>query len=105
MWYPGNITSDEYYVFNTENKGIKQTDVIKELNKGPYLCFDGESDMEMLMGGNFASLRRNDCSLRVNEVTRWAWEAWRLAVGVKVGKIFPQAAELMNEGAKANGKR
>lgn len=67
------------------------------------MCLDGESDFENIMAGNFESLGRMDCSLRFNEVTRWAWEAWRLAVGVKVGNIFPDATAIMNAGAKQNG--
>lgn len=105
VWYTGNITIETYFIFGPEDNGAaKQPEIIGELLKGPFLCFDGESDLENLMAGNFESFRRNDCSLRVNEVTRWAWEAWRLAVGVKVGRIFPEAVTLMNQGAKQNGK-
>lgn len=104
VWYSGNKSTDEYFVFGRENNGsIKQSMIIAELQKGPFVCFEGETDLENLMAGNFKSLRRNDCSFRENEVIRWAWEAWRLAVGVKVGEIFPKAAGLMNEGARRNG--
>lgn len=104
MWYTGNITNEDYFVFGPENdEAMNQLDVKANLLKGPFLCLDGESDMENMMGGHFESFRRNDCALRVYEVTRWAWEAWRLAVGVPIGKIFPVASALMNGGAQVNG--
>lgn len=104
VWYSGNYTSEEYFVFGPDGNGaIAELDLKTRLLKGPLLCLEGEPDLDNLMAGNFEPLRRNDCSLRVNEITRWAWEAWRLAVGVKVGQIFPKAVGLMNQGAKSNG--
>lgn len=56
------------------------------------------------MEGDFNALRRNDCNIRPNEIFRWGWEGWRLAVGTQIGKIYPQIKNIMNKGARKNGQ-
>lgn len=55
------------------------------------------------MEGDFSPLHRSDCNIRPNEIFRWSWEGWRLAVGKQIGQIYPQVKNLMNEGARKNG--
>lgn len=69
-----------------------------------FQCFDGEPDLERIMQGDFTKLSNGDCTLKFNEIFRWAWESWRLAVGNKIGNIYPTLVEYMNIGATNNGK-
>lgn len=68
-----------------------------------FKCFDGEPDLERIMQGDFSALNHGDCALKFNEIFRWAWESWRLAVGNEIGKIYPTLVQYMNYGAKRNG--
>lgn len=68
------------------------------------VCFDGEPDLERIMQGDFSRLTAEDCVLNFNNIFRWAWESWRLAVGIRIGKIYPTLVQYMNLGAKNNGK-
>lgn len=65
---------------------------------------NGEPDLERIVKGDFGRLERPDCALRFNEVFRWAWETWRLAVGNRIGDVYPIAVQIMNEGARSKGK-
>lgn len=76
----------------------------KMIRSGPLRCFEGENEMELIVGGDFKPFNRSDCMLRFDEVLRWAWESWRLAVGPKIGQIYPYAVSMMNVGAKNNGE-
>lgn len=75
--------------------GICSSDVI---------CFGGEEEFEQIMRGDFTAFNRSDCALRFNEVFRWAWESWRAAVGNEIGQIYAKTIDVMNIGARANGK-
>lgn len=77
--------------------------VENRIRSGPFLCLDSEPDLDRIMEGDFNVLRRSDCNIRPNEIFRWGWEGWRLAVGTQIGKIYPQVANCMNEGARTNG--
>lgn len=68
-----------------------------------FKCFNGEPDLERIMQGDFSELDNGDCALKFNEIFRWAWESWRLAVGNKIGEIYPTLVQYMNFGAKKNG--
>lgn len=68
------------------------------------MCFDSEPELDRIMSGDFSPFQRNDCLLRFNEVFRWAWESWRLAVGIEIGTLYPIAIEIMNIGARNGGK-
>lgn len=68
------------------------------------VCFGGEEELELIMRGDFTAFNRSDCAMRFNEVFRWAWESWRAAVGNDIGSIYAKAIDIMNLGAKANGK-
>lgn len=89
---------------NIHNKFHSMEDISRAIRAGPMICFDGELDLDKLMKADFSPLERGDCSIRYNEIFRWAWESWRLAVGRKVGTIYPAAIKVMNQGAKHNGK-
>lgn len=69
-----------------------------------FKCFDGEPDLERIMQGDFAQLNDGNCVLKFNVIFRWAWESWRLAVGSKIGEIYPTLVQYMNFGAQKNGK-
>lgn len=69
-----------------------------------FKCFNGEPDLERIMHGDFAMLNNGNCVLKYNEVFRWAWESWRLAVGNKIGEVYPTLVQYMNIGARKNGK-
>lgn len=102
-YFSGNL-SEEYYVFGPVFEStMALNEVERNIRNGPFICFDGEPELDKMMQGDFTPLQRADCSLRFNEVFRWAWESWRTAVGIKVGEIFPQAADVMNVGARNNG--
>lgn len=68
------------------------------------VCLGGEDEFEVLMHGDFTAFNRSDCALRFNEVFRWAWESWRAAVGNEIGTIYEKAIDIMNVGARTNGK-
>lgn len=106
-YFTGHILSDEYYVHgaddNEENYLLTLNQLEAKIKSGPFICLDGEQDLEKIMNGEFSPLRRTDCSLRFNEIFRWAWEGWRLAVGTRIGSIYPKAIHVMNIGAKQNG--
>ncbi|GAB0093220.1 Angiotensin-converting enzyme [Sergentomyia squamirostris] len=69
-----------------------------------FVCFDGEPDLERMMTGDFSLL--GECHPTKPEIIyQWAWEAWRMAVGVTIGEIYPTAVELMNRGAQHTGYR
>lgn len=36
-------------------------------------------------------------------ILRWAWEAWRFAVGPPIRTIYPEFVKLLNIGAQNNG--
>lgn len=76
----------------------------KSAESQSMICLDGETDLNRMMRGDFSPLRRPDCAFRFNEVLRWAWESWRAAVGYRIGQIYPYAIQLMNTGAKNNGR-
>lgn len=94
-----------YYVRagNEQSKFHSNQEVSKAIRLGSMLCFDGELDLEKLMRADFTPLRRTDCSIHYNEIFRWAWESWRLAVGRQIGDTYPDAIKLMNVGARHNG--
>lgn len=75
-----------------------------KIRSGPFNCFDGETDFDSIMKGDFSPFQRNnDCTFRFNEVFRWVWESWRLAVGPTIGELYPNAIKIMNIGAQNNG--
>lgn len=102
-FYDGSI-SRNYYV-NGVTKVTSQEDkkVEAELNSSEMVCYGGEEEFERILGGDFTAFNRSDCALRFNEMFRWAWESWRLAVGNDIGVIYSEAINVMNIGAKANG--
>lgn len=69
-----------------------------------FKCFSGEPDLERIMQGDFSRLTNGNCALKFNDIFRWAWESWRLAVGTEIGKIYPTLVQYMNFGAKRSGK-
>lgn len=83
--------------------GLKQLAIEEKIHTGPMMCFNGEPDLERIMKGDFSVFQRNDCALRLNEMFRWAWESWRLAVGPSIHEIYPKAVQIMNIGARNNG--
>uniref|UniRef100_A0A1B0CRV9 Angiotensin-converting enzyme n=1 Tax=Lutzomyia longipalpis TaxID=7200 RepID=A0A1B0CRV9_LUTLO len=67
-----------------------------------FVCFDGEPDLERLMTGDFAVV--GGCAPKNPEtIYHWAWEAWRVAVGIPIGNVYPTAVALMNRGAQNAG--
>lgn len=75
-----------------------------ELRSSEVMCIGGEEELDRIMSGDFNAFNRSDCALRFNEVFRWAWESWRAAVGTDIGSIYAKAINVMNAGAKANGR-
>lgn len=82
-----------------ENRKVESK---KESNN--MMCLGGEEEFDRIMNGDFTAFNRTDCALRFNEVFHWAWESWRAAVGNKIAPIYSDAIDLMNIGAKVNGK-
>lgn len=78
-------------------------DGISNYYSDAFKCFNGEPDLERIMQGDFSALNDGDCTPKFNEIFRWAWESWRLAVGNKIGEIYPTLVQYMNFGAKKNG--
>ncbi|XP_037024274.1 angiotensin-converting enzyme-like [Bradysia coprophila] len=70
---------------------------------GSFKCYDGEPDLERIMQGDFAILNDGDCVLDFSIIFRWVWESWRLAVGNKIGEIYPTLVQYMNFGARRSG--
>lgn len=79
-------------------------DEINEEFGNEFMCFNGEPDLERIMQGDFSLLSNGDCFLKFNDIFRWAWESWRLAVGNKIGDLYPTLVQYMNFGAKNSGK-
>ena len=102
-YFSGNV-SDDYYIFGGSLRSGAEESIAKKILAGPMLCFDGEPDLERIMKGDFGILQRDDCALRFNEIFRWAWESWRMAVGTRIGDVYPTAVQLMNLGASNNGE-
>lgn len=102
--YDGSI-SKNYYV-NGVSKISSHDDrkIEKVLRGNNMICLGGEDEFDRIMGGDFTAFNRSDCALRFNEIFHWAWESWRIAVGNKIGNIYGKAIDLMNIGARANGK-
>jgi peptidyl-dipeptidase A len=67
-------------------------------------CFDGEPDLQRIMTGDFSLLENGPINRITNkeEILRWAWEAWRLAVGPTIATVYPEAVEIMNIAAMDN---
>lgn len=76
-----------------------------ELHSSDMICYGGEEEFERILSGDFTPFNRSDCALRFNEIFRWAWESWRIAVGTNIGSIYSKAIDIMNAGARANGKQ
>lgn len=93
-------TSNEYYL-NAAKENCR--DVERILRSGEMICLGGEEELDRIMKGNFDAFNRSDCALRYNEIFRWSWETWHLAVGNKIGQTYGNTIALMNAGAKANG--
>lgn len=101
-YYSEANTTDDNFMHSSSHQ--RKIDLVKHLRAGQMMCFDGESDLDRIMSGDFSLLNRSDCALRFNEIFHWAWESWRAAVGNKIGDIYPYAISLMNIGSKNNGK-
>lgn len=74
------------------------------LRSNEMVCLGGEEEFDRIMNGDFGAFNRSDCALRYNEIFRWAWESWRAAVGNQIGRTYRNAIDLMNIGARENGK-
>lgn len=99
----GNLSQD-YFIFPPRNS-IESTDLVnvKTSANDDFLCFNGEPELETIMTGDFSPLHRDDCMLDVNQIFRWSWESWRMAVGPPIQQLYPGAVQLMNIGAQNNG--
>lgn len=94
-----------YYAFSGQiQKNFTTVESIESnIRLGPFLCFDGEPNLDRFMEADFTELNRPDCAIQFNEIFRWTWESWRMAVGVKIKPLYPKAVDIMNEGARNNG--
>ncbi|XP_055378319.1 angiotensin-converting enzyme-like protein Ace3 [Condylostylus longicornis] len=104
-FYNGNICND-YYVYRgktNKNQLREESEIENQIRNSSRICFNIESDLEEIMQGNFQKFNREDCALPAELIFRWTWEAWRLAVGPKIKKYYPQAIKIMNYGAQKNG--
>lgn len=103
-YYDGSIPPN-YYI-NGAAQATSQADqnMAVEFCSKDVICFGGEEEFEVIMRGDFTAFNRSDCALRFNEIFRWAWESWRSAVGNEIGTIYAKAIDVMNIGARANGK-
>lgn len=104
QYYDGNIPLN-YYI-NGASTVTSQLDEDMKIGffSADMVCYGGEEEFEHFMRGDFTAFRRSDCALRFNEVFRWAWESWRAAVGNEIRRIYEKAIDIMNIGARANGK-
>lgn len=107
-YYDGSISPNYYTNGAAQGASTPQEhrneDEVEFCSKD-VLCLGGEEEFELIMRGDFTALNRSDCALRFNEIFRWAWESWRSAVGNEIGTIYAKAIDVMNIGARANGKR
>lgn len=101
-YFDGDLSQD-YYIFDSSDSINSNTEV--DIRKGPFICLNGEPELERIMSGDFSSLQRNDCMLKTNEILRWTWESWRMSVGPPIQILYPNAVFLMNIGANNNGER
>lgn len=92
--------SNEYYL-NAAKENSR--DVERKLRSGKMICLGGEEEFDRIMRGKFDAFNRSDCALRYDEIFRWSWETWHLAVGNKIGQTYGNTIAAMNAGAKANG--
>lgn len=93
-------TPDEYYLNAAKEN---RRDVEHTLRSGAMICLGGEDELDGIMKGNFDAFNRSDCALRYNEIFRWSWETWHLAIGNKIAQTYGKTIGLMNAGANANG--
>jgi peptidyl-dipeptidase A len=72
--------------------------------KAKKVCFDGEPDLQRIMTGDFSLLENGPINSVKNkeEILRWTWEAWRLAVGPTIATVYPEAVAIMNAAALDN---
>lgn len=95
---------EEYYTDITKELAFQWDDETEQLlHTDDVICVGGEEEISTILSGNFEVFNRDDCSLRHNDIFRWGWESWRLAVGNDIGQIYPYAISVMNVGAQANG--
>lgn len=103
-YYDGSIPQNYYINGASIATSPADKDIEAEFRSADVICYGGEEEFELIMRGDFTAFNRSDCALRFNEIFRWAWESWRLAVGNEIGTIYAQAIEIMNSGARENGK-
>lgn len=103
-FFNGGNVSDEFNFDVTKSNDLSEEFIANAIRSKSMICLDGESDLNRITSGDFSSLQRPDCAFRFNEVFRWAWESWRVAVGERIGQIYPYAIQLMNAGARSNGR-
>lgn len=101
--FDGTISNDYYISALTKTSSKDNLKIERQLRSDKMVCFDGEVDMDNIMNGDFSVMNRSDCALRFNEMFRWAWESWRMAVGPSIAQVYPNAFNVMNIGAEANG--
>ncbi|XP_026471680.1 angiotensin-converting enzyme-like [Ctenocephalides felis] len=76
-----------------------------QLDFNNYLCFNGEPDLQRLMTGKYWPMIYSG-HLTVDQeerLLRWAWEAWRFAVGPPIRTKYPEFVKILNIGAHNNG--
>lgn len=97
---------DEYRGDTDEANAFKMhANVERLLRLDEMKCFGGEEELSNMLMGNFAVFERHDCRPPVNNLFRWGWESWHLAVGNEIAQIYPNAIDLMNIAAQKNGSR
>lgn len=104
-FYNGGNISDKIDFDVTKSNDLSEEFIANAIRSQAMVCLDGETDLNRIMSGDFSALKRPDCAFRFNEVFRWAWESWRASVGNRIGQIYPYAIQLMNAGARSNGKK
>lgn len=102
-FYDGTIPFDYYVNGVTRITFQDGKNVEKLLRSDDMHCFGGEEEFDLIMNGDFNAFNRSDCALRYTEIFRWSWESWHAAVGTQIGKIYLNAINVMNVGARTNG--
>lgn len=102
--FDGHFATDYYVNGVAQITQQQDTNAEARLRSSDMLCLGGEEELDRIMSGDFTAFNRSDCVLQFHTVFRWAWESWRTAVGTKIGTIYSKAIDIMNVGARANGK-
>ncbi|CRK95324.1 CLUMA_CG008686, isoform A [Clunio marinus] len=91
-----NVSQIMFEINNIEVRDVKGFDLSE------FRCFNGEPELEKLMGNDFPPTLHDISACKENKmfINYWIWESWRVAIGPEIKLFYPQLVKIMNEGAR-----